>query len=110
MSNVEIVEVHQYYPNGVQRIIARGGGCYIGLIDEVTVLKYPRQRVEASTVQIESQLLQILGTHPRIITFKGQTGDGIRLEYAPNGDLNTYIISESQCIFGTKTPVVQTSC
>lgn len=41
MSHIEIVEVHRYYPNGIERIIGRGGENYIGVIDESTVLKYP---------------------------------------------------------------------
>jgi serine/threonine protein kinase len=93
MAYVEVIEVQQYHPGGVKQIIARGGGCYIGLIDESTVLKYPRRQGETGALEIECQLLEILGTHPRIIAYKGQTNDGLRLEYAPNGDLGTFILA-----------------
>lgn len=42
-------------------------------------------------LQVESQLFEILGSNPRIIRSKGLTDDGLRLEYAVNGDLNDYI-------------------
>jgi serine/threonine protein kinase len=91
MSHIEIIEVHRYYPNGIRRIIGRGGESFIGVIDESTVLKYPCKPGITSNLQIESQLLDILGNHPRIIGSKGLTDDGLRLEYAVNGDLNSYI-------------------
>lgn len=42
ISHVEVVEVHpRYYPPRVSEIIGRGGECFIGVIDDYTVLKYP---------------------------------------------------------------------
>ncbi|RDL37460.1 Uncharacterized protein BP5553_04893 [Venustampulla echinocandica] len=91
MSHIEIIELHRYYPDGIKRIIGRGGQSYIGVVNESTVLKYPTIPGTTSNLQVESQLLEILGNHPRIIGSKGLTDDGLLLEYAVNGDLNSYI-------------------
>lgn len=91
MSHIEVIEVHRCYPDGVKRIIGRGGDSYIGMIDETTVLKYPCIPNMTSNLRLENQLLKILGSHPRIIGSRGLTDDGLRLEYAVNGDLNAYI-------------------
>jgi serine/threonine protein kinase len=95
-SHIEVIEVHQYYPPGVKQIISRGGWCYIGLVDESTILKYPCIPGEHECIQIENQFLQILGSHPRIIASKGLTESGLLLGYCPNGDLNNYIISHPE--------------
>jgi hypothetical protein len=91
MSDIEITEVHRYYPNGIKRIIGRGGESYIGVVDESTVLKYPCIPGRTSNLRVESRLLEILGNHARIIGSKGLTDAGLRLEYAVNGDLNGYL-------------------
>ena len=91
MSHVEIIELHRYYPDGVKRIIGRGGENYIGVIDESTVLKYPCIPGMTTSLRIESQLLEILGGNPRIIRSKGTTDHGLLLEYAVNGNLQDYI-------------------
>ncbi|TVY87071.1 hypothetical protein LAWI1_G008296 [Lachnellula willkommii] len=91
MSHIEVIEVHRYYPDSVKRIIGRGGDSYIGMIDETTVLKYPCIPNMTSNLRLENQFLKILGSHPRIIGSKGLTDDGLRLEYAVNGDLHAYI-------------------
>lgn len=91
MPHIEIIEVHRYYPKGVERIIDRGGESYIGVVDESTVLKYPCIQGITSNLRVESKLLEILGSNPRIIGSKGLTDDSLRLECAVNGDLNGYI-------------------
>ncbi|KAH7318939.1 kinase-like domain-containing protein [Rhexocercosporidium sp. MPI-PUGE-AT-0058] len=81
MSHIEIVEVHRYYPNGIKRIIGRGGENYIGVVDESTVLKYPCIPGITSNLRAETQLLEILSLNDV----------GLRLEYAVNGGLDGYI-------------------
>ncbi|KXG51293.1 uncharacterized protein PGRI_095540 [Penicillium griseofulvum] len=95
MSHAEIIEVPRYYPPGVSEIIGRGGECFVGAIDEFTVLKYPCIPGDCESIQIEAQLLKVLGSHPRIIAFKGLTENGLVLQRASNGSLNDYIASQS---------------
>lgn len=95
MSHVEIVEVRRYYPPGVSEIIGRGGECFIGVVDDFTVLKYPCIPGNQESIQIEARLLEVLGSHPRIITSKGLTEHGLMLQRASNGSLNDYIASQS---------------
>jgi serine/threonine protein kinase len=83
--------IQAHHPSSVKQIIGRGGESYIGVIDDTTVLKYPSIPGQTSTLRIESQLLEILGRHPRIIASKGLTPDGLLLEYAVNGDLYEYL-------------------
>ncbi|KKK14358.1 hypothetical protein ARAM_007758 [Aspergillus rambellii] len=95
MSHVEIIEVRRYYPPGVSEIIGRGGECFIGAINDSTVLKYPCIPGNHESIHIEAQILDVLGSHPRIIASKGLTEYGLILQRASNGSLSDYIISGS---------------
>ncbi|KAJ5927159.1 hypothetical protein N7516_008932 [Penicillium verrucosum] len=79
----------------VSEIIGRGGECFVGAIDESTVLKYPCIPGDCESIQIEAQLLEVLGSHPRIIALKGLTENGLVLQRASNGSLNDYLTSQS---------------
>lgn len=96
MSHISYVEIHRYLPSGVKQIVAHGGGCWIGEVDERTVLKYPHTNEEMKRVQIEASILGILGSHPRIIQSKGLTKDGLLLEFAPNGNLHDYLATHPE--------------
>ena len=93
MSHITYITIQQYCPDGVKQIVGRGCWCFIGMIDEETVLKYPKIPDEstASGLQVESLLLGMLGQHPRIIGFQGWSDPGLRLEYAVSGDLSAYL-------------------
>lgn len=81
-----------WYPDGVQRIITTGGNHYIGFVNDTTILKYPHSKGTGSEgLHAESKMLQQLGHHHRVIAFKGQHEDGLLLEYAPNGSLQSYL-------------------
>ena len=90
MSHITHVELRQHLPPGVKRIIAFGGGCWIGEVDETTVLKYPHTDEEMKRVRIEAKILEVLGSHSRIVQSKGLTKDGLLLEFAPKGDIQEY--------------------
>lgn len=99
--HVTIIHIRRYCPPGVSEIIASGGQCFIGAIDDSTVLKYPQipEELEES-VHIESQLLEVLGNpgHPHIIASKGMTEHGLILQRA-SGCLNDYITSQTSIPF-----------
>lgn len=95
MSHVEVVQVRPYYPPGVSEIIGRGGECFIGLIDQTTVLKYPCVPGDHDSIRIEARLLDVLGDHPRIATSRGLTEHGLLLQRASNGSLHDYITLQS---------------
>ena len=101
-----------WYPIGIKRIIAAGSSNYIALVDDNTVLKFPiappneenlftpkdqafRRTFRQNAVQgllIEEQILRTLGQHPRIIGLKQKKHkDGLLIEYAPNGSLESYL-------------------
>ncbi|MCJ1441314.1 MAG: hypothetical protein MMC23_001800 [Stictis urceolatum] len=86
-----IIEVTAYLPDGVKRIIATGSMHYVGVLDDNTVLKYPHVRGDLAALDKEEQLLRALGSHPRIIEYRGRDTAGLKLEYAPNGSLATYL-------------------
>jgi serine/threonine protein kinase len=89
------IEIIRYYPPGVTTIIASSFSCFLGRMDEDTVLKYPHDKNpdihEQARLNIEAQIYTILGEHDRIIKFKGGDGHGIRLEYAVNGSVSQYL-------------------
>ncbi|KAF3492228.1 eukaryotic translation initiation factor 3 subunit I [Arthroderma uncinatum] len=93
-AHVEVIQVSRYYPPGVSKIIGRGGESYIGLIDESTVLKYPCIPGNREGIEIEAELLAILGNHPRILSLKGLNEHGLLLQYAPNGNVYDRVLSE----------------
>ena len=90
MSHDEVITLQRYCAAGVNRLIARGGESFIGLVDEATVLKYPCVLRYSRGYAVESQLLEIFGSHSRIIGSKGLTKRRSRLEYAVNGNLCVY--------------------
>jgi serine/threonine protein kinase len=96
MSHITYVEIHRHLPPGVKRIIAHGGGCWIGEVDEMTALKYPHTGEEMKWVRIEAKILSILGSHPRVVQSKGLTKDGLLLEFALNGNLYDYLTTHPE--------------
>ncbi|RDA95351.1 hypothetical protein CP533_3447 [Ophiocordyceps camponoti-saundersi (nom. inval.)] len=89
---------NQYWPNGVHKILACGSTAFIGKIDDFTVLKYPRERGYLACIEHEHRLLEIVGSHERIIAIAGQglTDCGLYLERASNGDLATFVLGSRQ--------------
>lgn len=85
------IYVVPYFPRGVQYIITTGSNHYIGYVDESTVLKYPHFRGSLESLRVERIILEWLGTHSRIIAFKGWHDDGVLLEYAVTGSLENYL-------------------
>lgn len=89
MSHITYVELKRYVPSSVKRVITIGSSCWVGEVDDWTVLKYPHDRgVEIDRFQTEYKILSILGQHPRIISLKRYTNEGLYLERAINGDLH----------------------
>lgn len=93
----EIVEYHYYCPAGVQQVLATGTSAFIGVVDDLTVLKYPLELGgDMSRLDIEHQILLIVGQHPRIIAHKGFTDAGLYLERAANGTIFWYLAESKQ--------------
>jgi len=92
MSHITYVQLRRYLPHTVKRVITLGSSCWIGEVDELTVLKYPHERgVETDRLQTEYDILNAIGQSPRIIGLKGYTDDGLYLERAVNGDVYDYL-------------------
>ncbi|RDW84212.1 uncharacterized protein DSM5745_04538 [Aspergillus mulundensis] len=89
--HVEVIRTRRYLPPQVTRIITRGGGNFIGFVDDTTVLKYPCVAGDMGSIQVEAQILDAVGKHPRIIESRGLTEYGLLLAYARNGSLYDYI-------------------
>jgi serine/threonine protein kinase len=86
-----VIHVEVYYPAGVQHIITTGGTHYIGYINETTVLKYPHSKDDSFALDVERAIFEQLGKNNRIIEFKGVHKNGLLLEYASNGSLESYV-------------------
>lgn len=90
-----------YRPEGVKRFLGLGGNCFVGLVDENTVLKYvrvPNDGVAKASLDAEARIYEAIGTHQRIIKFKGRQDNGILLEYAPGGSLSEYLLQNNPSI------------
>ncbi|KAJ5175633.1 uncharacterized protein N7482_001510 [Penicillium canariense] len=101
-SHIRYITVRHYYPPGVSEIIGHGFMVWIGVIDEFTVLKYPHVPGDLARIQTEARILDILGSHPRIIASKGLTEHGLVLQRASNGSVSDYITSQSFIPFDRK--------
>ena len=96
MASPDVIHIERYHPPGVKEIINHGSICFIGYIDQGTVLKYPKLAADRHVVETEAKLLAIAGEHDRIIKSKGLTETGLRLERVTNGNLYDYICGNQQ--------------
>jgi serine/threonine protein kinase len=85
------IYIDPHFPKSVQHILTTGSCHYIGFVDETTVLKYPHIKGSSRALDVEYAIFKQLGKHPRIIEFKGKNADGLLLEYATSGSLESYI-------------------
>ncbi|KAB8356494.1 hypothetical protein FH972_024077 [Carpinus fangiana] len=85
------VYVTHWLPSGTKYTLTAGSNCYIGFVDDTTVLKYPHRKGDARLIRPEADLFQRLPSHERLIGFKGLHSDGILLERAANGSLESYL-------------------
>jgi serine/threonine protein kinase len=95
MPVIETVEYHyyEYHPPGVTEVLASGTSAWVGLVDETTVLKFPlAPDGDRSRLEIERQLLELVGQHERVIQLKDYNEKGLYLERAPNGTLGDYLL------------------
>lgn len=92
---LDVLVYHQYYPSGVKRVLASGTSAFIGEVDESTIFKYPLiaegEELDMSRIEIEKQLLEIVGPHERIIALKGFNDAGLFLERGVNGNVYNYL-------------------
>jgi serine/threonine protein kinase len=95
MPTIETVVHHyyEYHPPGVKKVLGIGTSAWVGLVDETTVFKYPlAPGGDMSRLEVERQLLELVGRHERVIQLKGSNEKGIYLERAPNGTLGDFLV------------------
>ncbi|KAJ0166648.1 Serine/threonine-protein kinase SIK1 [Colletotrichum tanaceti] len=99
MGQRETVEYRFYCPPGVQAVLACGSSAFIGAVDDSTILKYPLQPGgDLTRLDLEHQILTVVGRHPRIIGHKGFTETGLYLERAANGTIFDYLTASPHTI------------
>lgn len=95
--NREVVEYHYYCPPGVQKVLACGSSAFIGEVNDSTILKYPLEPAgDMTRLELEHNILTIVGQHPGIIAHKGFTEAGLYLERAANGTILEYLADSDQ--------------
>lgn len=110
LDDTEVIVYKHYRPPRVKRVIASGSSAFIGEIDEFTVLKYPlAPGGDMGRLDVERQLLEVVGSHERIIGLKGFSEEGLYLERAFNGTLAQFIL-ESGSALCSSTPQQVTWC
>ncbi|CDM38314.1 hypothetical protein DTO013E5_10005 [Penicillium roqueforti] len=93
LDDAEVVIYRHYCPPGVKKVIASGSSAFIGEVDDLTVMKYPlAPGGDMSRLEIEKKLFEIVGSHERIIGFRGFSDKGLYLERAVNGTLGYYLL------------------
>ncbi|KAL8894833.1 MAG: hypothetical protein Q9207_008398 [Kuettlingeria erythrocarpa] len=83
-----------YKPKGVTGFLGLGTDSFVGIVDETTVLKYPKTPSDKRALEIldvEAQILTTIGPHKHIIGYKGQREDGILLERAQRGSIAQFL-------------------
>ena len=91
MSSPVIIEY--YCPPGVIAPCGVGSSCYVGQLSDDTVLKYPLTKDEWPVIRTESQMYEVLGSHPRILACFGLDEYGLKLKFAVNGTVKESILS-----------------
>ncbi|KAK4696948.1 hypothetical protein P7C71_g1056, partial [Lecanoromycetidae sp. Uapishka_2] len=89
-------EVYRYFykPEGVVEFLGLGTDSYVGIVDETTILKYPKTPGDATALgvlDLEAQILTKIGPHKHIVGYKGQREDGLLLERAWHGSIAQYL-------------------
>jgi hypothetical protein len=74
--NTSVVWIHEHRPSRVSKVIDQDVSSYIALVNDSSVLEYLKQP-EGSKIQIDPQILETLGNHPRIIRCHGLTKHGL---------------------------------
>ena len=90
---IEITRIF-YKPEGVTEFLGLGSGSFVGKVDDTTVLKYPKDpsdRVALESLDLETQILRIIGPYKYIVGFKGKRKDGILLERAHHGSVALFL-------------------
>ncbi|KAL8942661.1 MAG: hypothetical protein Q9211_001307 [Gyalolechia sp. 1 TL-2023] len=89
-----VIYLSIYCPGDVTECLTTGTNSFIGLINEMTVLKYPHipgDQKALALLGLEARIFQAIGPHKYIIGFKGLTKDGLLLERAPFGSIGEYL-------------------
>lgn len=74
--------------------LTTGTNCFIGSVDETTVLKYlhiPGDKKVLALLGLEARIFQAIGFYKYIIGFKGLTKDGLLFKYIPFESVNEYL-------------------
>ncbi|KAL9046820.1 MAG: hypothetical protein Q9214_000447 [Letrouitia sp. 1 TL-2023] len=89
------VEIRIFYrPEGVTEFLGLGSGSFVGILDETTILKYPKEPGDKAALEIldiEAQILRTIGPHKHIIGYKGKREDGLLLERAHCGSVAQFL-------------------
>jgi hypothetical protein len=89
VTTIATPNVHQHhqllFPKGVEAPRGIGDSCYIGLMDESTVLKYPLIKGRSWNLIVAEEMHGILGRPPTIPTCFHFNEHNFKLEYAPKG-------------------------
>lgn len=73
-------------------MIACGTSAFIGEVDNTTILKYPlKPGGDRTRLELEHQILTVVGRHPGIVGHKGLTETGLYLERAMNGTIADFL-------------------
>ncbi|KAL9125621.1 MAG: hypothetical protein Q9217_005197 [Psora testacea] len=89
-------EIHRpfYKPEGVTEFLGLGTDSFVGVVDETTILKYPKtpdDKTALAILDLEAQILTTIGPHKHIIGYKGQRKDGLLLERAVRGSIAQFL-------------------
>ena len=89
-------EVYFYFykPEGVIEFLEVRSSSWIGIVDETTILKYPKtpgDETALTALDLEAQILTKIGPHQHIIGYKGQREDGLLLERAVRGSIAQFL-------------------
>jgi hypothetical protein len=85
--------IDSWHPPEVLEVVSGGNTARLGLLSDGTVLKYVYDRDDhwaMKGLEIEHQILTVLGSHQRLVKYVGQHEYGIRFQFEANGDIHRY--------------------
>jgi serine/threonine protein kinase len=82
-----------WYPPEVSEVFSGGNTARLGLLPDGTILEYVYDRDDESAMKgldIEHQILTVLGSHHRLVKYFGRHENGLRFRFERNGDIRRY--------------------
>jgi serine/threonine protein kinase len=83
--------IYPINPPEVLKVIGGANSCWVGLLQDGTVLKYPLVDDGGKYIDTKDKIFSALGHHNRLVKYFGKNDKGLRFELAQEGSVKNYL-------------------